>query len=174
MWLSECLSLRYDLPVTRQHILDEIHRTAKTNGGVPLGKARFEQETGIRYYDWWGKYWSRWGDAVREAGFAANTLQDAFDDDEVIEKLIGLIRELGHFPVTGELRVKKHNDSSFPNHKVFAAHFGSRVRLRAVVVEYCRSHAGSMMFPTCAGQFLTVMSLASMNDQQLQLWGSST
>ena len=72
---------------------------------------------------------------MREAGLSPNAFQDAFGDDEVIEKLIGLIRELGHFPVTGELRIKRHNDSSFPNDKVFSAHFGSRVRLREVVVQ---------------------------------------
>jgi hypothetical protein len=43
--------------VDRQHILDEIRRTAKANCGVPLGKSRFEQETGIRYYDWFGRFW---------------------------------------------------------------------------------------------------------------------
>jgi len=46
--------------MTRQHILDEIRRSAKENGGVPLGLKRFEQKTGIGYYDWWGNYWSRW------------------------------------------------------------------------------------------------------------------
>jgi hypothetical protein len=129
--------------MTRQHILDEIRRTAKENGGVPLGRDRFQEETGIGYHDWWGKHWSRWGDAVREAGFSPNAfLRDAFDDNELIEKLIALIRQLGHFPVTGDLRMKKRNDPTFPNDKVLTSHFGSRNQLREIVIGYCRSHSG--------------------------------
>src|SRR2546427_4383381 len=121
--------------MTRQHILDEIRRAAKANGGVPLGFKRFEQETGIRHNDWFGKHWGRWGDALREAGFAPNTLQDAFSDDFLIERLIAFIRELGRFPANGDLRLKKRSDSAFPNDKVFDSHFGSRARLREIVVE---------------------------------------
>jgi hypothetical protein len=136
--------------MTREHILDEIRRTAKANGGVPLGRDRFEQETGIRYTEWWGRHWSRWGDAVREAGFTPNKLQDAYDNDELIEKLVGLIREIGRFPATGDLRLKKRSDSSFPNDKVFVSHFGSASRLRETVAEYCRSHAGfDDLLPLC-------------------------
>lgn len=137
--------------MTRQHILDEIRRTAKTNGGVPLGFKRFEQATGIRHNDWFGKHWGRWGDALQEAGFAPNTLQDAFGDDVVIAKLIALIREIGRFPGTGDIRLKKRSDSSFPNEKVFEGHFGSRARLRQVVFEYCRSHAGFEDVPALCG-----------------------
>jgi Homing endonuclease associated repeat len=61
--------------MSKQQILDEIRRTAKANGGLPLGHKRFEQETGIGYHDWWGKHWGRWNDALQEAGFAPNTLQ---------------------------------------------------------------------------------------------------
>jgi len=32
-------------------IIDEIRRTAKDNGGKPLGQARFENETGIKKYE---------------------------------------------------------------------------------------------------------------------------
>src|SRR5260370_1077544 len=93
-WQTTFLSpSRYDTAMNRQHILDEIRRTAKGNGGVPLGHKRFEQETGIRYHDWFGKHWGRWGDAVRDAGLSPNTLQDAFSDDVLIEKLIAFIRE---------------------------------------------------------------------------------
>src|ERR1700691_5328972 len=96
----------------RQHILEEIRRTAKSNGGVPLGHVRFEEETGIRYYDWFGKHWGRCGDAVREAGCSPNTLQAAFSDDKLLAKLVGLIRELGRFPGNGDLRLKKRNDQA--------------------------------------------------------------
>ena len=128
--------------MNRQHILDEIRRTAKSNGGVPLGRDRFEQETGIKYTEWYGRHWVRWSDAVQEAGFLPNSFRGAFGDDTVIEKLISLIRELGHFPVTGELRLRRHRDRSFPNDKVFYAHFGSVDGVKKAVLEYCRTHIG--------------------------------
>jgi hypothetical protein len=128
--------------MTRQHILDEIRRTTKANGGVPLGRDRFQQVTGIRYTEWWGRHWSRWSDAVREAGFTPNQLQGAYEDDELVEKLIGLIREIRRFAATGDLRLKKRSDASFPNDKVRASHFGSTSNLRKVVIDYCGSHPG--------------------------------
>lgn len=126
----------------KQQILDEIRRTAKANGGVPLGRSRFEQETGIRYGDWWGKHWARWNEAVQEAGFAPNALQDAFSDETLLEKLAALIRDLGRFPANGDLRIKKRHDPIFPNDKVFDTHFGSRQSLRRAMVEYCRARPG--------------------------------
>jgi hypothetical protein len=59
--------------VNKQHILDEIKRTAAANGKLPLGKAKFLRETGIKESDWGGIYWARWGDALREAGFEPNS-----------------------------------------------------------------------------------------------------
>lgn len=126
----------------KQHILNEIRRTTRENGGTPLGHKRFEQESGIGYHDWWGKHWGRWGDALREAGFAPNALQDAFSDELLLGKLAVFIRELGRFPGSGDLRLKKRNDPTFPNDKVFDNHFGTRAQQRQAVIEYCRSHPG--------------------------------
>lgn len=50
----------------REHIVGEIRRLAEDNGGVPLGRQRFEQETGIRESVWIGRYWTRWNDAITE------------------------------------------------------------------------------------------------------------
>lgn len=96
----------------KSHILNEIKRTTKENGGSPLGKQRFANETGIQYSDWYGIHWARWGDALIEAGFEPNTMQGAYSDDFIIEKLIQLIRELKRFPVAGELRMKSKQDNS--------------------------------------------------------------
>jgi len=52
--------------ITKQDILLAIQRTAKENGGKPLGLARFEAQTSINPYDW-GKYWAGFGDAQKEA-----------------------------------------------------------------------------------------------------------
>lgn len=128
--------------MNKQHILDEIRRTAKANGGEPLGRARFEQESGIKYHDWWGKHWARWNEALKEAGFAPNKFRDAFSDEMVLEKLTVFTRELGRFPTNGDLRIKKRNDPTFPNDKVFDAHFGSRQKLRRAVAEYCQTRSG--------------------------------
>jgi hypothetical protein len=69
------------------HILDEIRRTAKENGGSPLDRARFQQQTGITQADWFGRYWARWGDALREAGFSPNSLRGPHAEELLLERL---------------------------------------------------------------------------------------
>lgn len=125
----------------KQHILKEIQRTAKANAGVPLGRERFLQETGIKEADWSGIHWARWGDALREAGFTANELQSAHDEDHLLEKYVALIREVSRIPVALELRLKRRSDPSFPSHNTFAR-FGTKQQLVAKVIEFCRSRGG--------------------------------
>ncbi|MGO9244606.1 MAG: GIY-YIG nuclease family protein [Verrucomicrobiia bacterium] len=133
----------------REQILEEIKRTAKANGGVPLGTQRFFAETGIKQSDWHGKYWVRWGDAVREAGFMPNQYNEAYDAEWIIAKLIALTRELGRFPVSGDLRMKARSDKDFPSHSVFGS-LGSKSQLVSKVAEYCRTHEGfDDVLPLC-------------------------
>ncbi len=121
----------------RSHILGEIRRTASANGGIPLGVRRFQNETGIKESDWHGKYWSRWGDALTEAGFSPNALQAAYSDETLLDKLAELCRELGHFPVTGELKLKRRSDANFPSAKVFDR-LGFRHQVAVRLVDHCR------------------------------------
>ena len=62
--------------MTKLYILQEIQRTTKANGGIPLRRLQFESKTGIKRYDWFGVYWARWSDAVREAGYLRNHIQE--------------------------------------------------------------------------------------------------
>ena len=126
----------------KQHILDEIKRTAKANGGVPLGRDRILQEAGIKYYDWYGIYWTRWSEALKEAGFTPNKLQGAFPEEELLLKYVGLVRELGHAPTVGDLKLKRRRDASFPTDKVFFARFKTKNGAIAKALEYSRQHAG--------------------------------
>lgn len=128
--------------MNKEHILQEIQRTAKANGGKPLGRGRFFSETGIKESDWLGKYWARWSEAVREAGFAPNQLQGSYDITILIEKYVELVRELGRLPVPSEMRLKTRSDPSFPNDKTFHDRLGSKPDLVGRVLEYGRSQNG--------------------------------
>ena len=125
--------------VTKQKVLEEIERTAKENGGNPLGVARFEKETGIKPYDW-HRYWARFGDALAEAGLTPNQLNVAHTDEFLIEKLIGLARKLGKFPTVNEFKLERSNDDNFPNQKAYER-FGGKHKLARRVTEYCAGKA---------------------------------
>ena len=122
----------------KQQILDEIRRTAEENGGIPLGKLRFCKETGIKEADWSGKFWARWGGAVSEAGFPPNQRQEPFSEEVLIEKLIGLIRELDRFPVRAEMDMKARAGQGFPYGSTFMRHFRTVEQLVGAVQNYCR------------------------------------
>lgn len=127
--------------MNKQHIISEIKRTTVENGGSPLGKDRFQKEIGIRFSDWYGKFWSRWGDALIEAGYEPNTFKGSYSDEYVIEKMISLISELGYYPVAGELRIKAKNDKDFPTHNVFSR-VGRKAELAQKVINYCSKYNG--------------------------------
>lgn len=118
--------------MNRDHILSEIRRTAATNGGVPLGRSRFQGETGIKESDWSGRFWSRWSDAVKEAGFEPNELQAKLSDDELLRAFASLIESLGHIPTNPEVRLHVRANPGFPSHNTFAR-FGAKEALLARV-----------------------------------------
>lgn len=82
----------------RHDIIREIKRTAEENNRQPLGAKRFQDETGLKESDWFGKYWRNWGDALLEAGFRPNQMQTGYDETALITALLDLTRELGAFP----------------------------------------------------------------------------
>ena len=127
--------------MNKEHILQEIKRTAKENCGKPLGWRRFFRETGIKEADWKGKYWARWNDAVSEAGLEPNQKTTAYEESLLIEKYISLMRELGRFPVVAEIRMKVRADASFPNDRTFER-FGSKSEFAAKILDYCQTRSG--------------------------------
>lgn len=103
------------MSVSKQHILAEIRRLAEANDGTAPGLKKFTAETGINERDWLGDHWVRWSEAVVEAGYTPNALATRYDDDDVLGKLAELVLELGHYPVHGELLLRRKLDPSFPS-----------------------------------------------------------
>ncbi len=123
--------------MNKEYILKEIDRTARENNGIPLGKQKFEKETGIKFADWYGKYWTKWGDALIEAGYTPNKLQTAYDEKVLIEQVISFIREISKFPTVGEFRLKAHNSSGFPSHTTIHTRLGKQSELPDKLLIYC-------------------------------------
>src|SRR5271167_862802 len=133
----------------KQRILDEIGRTAKENGGVPLGVDRFASATGIGEAAWRGRFWARWNDAVREAGLTPNTLRPKTDEDALMRPLADFIRELGRYPTVSEMRLRKRQDDVLPNHKVLERR-GSRQEIVKRLLAFCERTDGYFdMIPLC-------------------------
>ncbi len=124
--------------MNKQQILDEIRRIASVSGGKVPGSQRFESETGLRKVDWYPRLWLRWGDAIREAGLEPNLLSAPFSKELLIEKYISLIRELGRFPIEGDLVRKRDDDKTFPNRGAFKS-LGSKAQRAVYILEYCRA-----------------------------------
>jgi hypothetical protein len=124
----------------KQHILNEIRRTAQENGGVALGTDRFAAETGIGEAAWRGRFWARWSDAVREAGLTPNALRPKADEEALLAQLARFIRELGRYPTVSEMRMRKRQDDAFPNHRVLERR-GSRHELLKRLAAFCARSA---------------------------------
>lgn len=130
------------MAATKEHILREIRRLADENGGIPVGKTRFASVTGITEGEWSGRYWARWNDAVREAGYEPNAWQSReHDDGGLVRILADVTRALGHFPTVAELSLWRQDYAETPNDKVFSNRLGGKPEQLAKVLEFARSHA---------------------------------
>jgi hypothetical protein len=124
----------------KRHILREIKRTADANGGKPLGQRSFGKETGIKEKDWRARYWARWGDALREAGYEPNQSREPSVASDLIESLLPVIRRFGRFPSWAELVMERRADPAFPSTKTLNKRLGTHEETVRAVVEYCDAH----------------------------------
>lgn len=124
--------------MNKAQILQEIKRTTEENGGAPIGQGKFQNETGIKIWNW-QKFWSRWSEALHEAGFTPNQLNGAFDESAILEKYIRLAQELGKLPTKGDLIFRTNNDPKFPHASTYEKRFGSKIELIKKLGEFCKS-----------------------------------
>jgi hypothetical protein len=110
--------------------------------------ARFHAETGIKSSDWMGKLWARWGDALVEAGFEPNILRGPRDEDELLLSLALFARELGHFPVPNEIKLKARAEPGFPWHNTFAR-FGGKLSLATRLRDFCSARGYEDVVALC-------------------------
>jgi hypothetical protein len=135
--------------VTKESILAEVQRTAALNGGQPLGRGAFFTATGIRESDWIGKFWPRWNDVLAEAGFPPNQMNRRRPDEDMLKRLAALVKELGHYPVVAELKMKARSDNTFPSPKTFER-FGGKRGVAARLQTFCFENDWNDVAALCA------------------------
>lgn len=129
--------------MTKEYILNAIKKTAHENNGTALGMGKFFDCTGIRREDWEGKYWIKWSDAIKEAGYEPNEFSSpAFDIDWIILKVIELIRELNQFPSRPQFKIKNYNDKSFPTSTTLTNRLGNKSDMILSIIEFCNKNSG--------------------------------
>ncbi len=123
----------------RDHIINEIRWIAAAAGGEPPGRSAFLRESGIKESAWRGRYWARWGDALKEAGFEPNELQSKTESNFLLSKLAEAFRHYGKIPSTAELRMYCNVDPNFPHHSTLDNHYPTKaemlIRLRNWLID---------------------------------------
>lgn len=124
---------------TKEHIIHEIRRVTEKNGHPP-GQQVFENATGIRKPEWYGVYFARWGDALREAGYEPNKKKEKLSPELVLRKYAEAVRHFGRVPTLIEIRMYTRNRQDFPGHSTFTNHFGNTKGLVAALAKWVREN----------------------------------
>jgi hypothetical protein len=78
----------------------------------------------------------------KEAGFIPNELRGSFDEDFLLEKLVGLTREVGRLPTDAHLLMQRHKDPQFPSRGAFVR-LGTKSQMAAKLIGFCESQPGN-------------------------------
>lgn len=128
------------MSVTRDEILREVRRTAEANGGKPLGRIAFLKSTGIKESEWSGRYWARWSEVLKDAGFGPNRMNGPIEESVLLSQYADFALSLGRLPVGMELRLRRRADETFPSHNVFSR-IGKRAQFLSRLYQHCTSRS---------------------------------
>jgi len=135
--------------ISREEILAEIQKFVAANNGAIPGERTFRAATRIKESAWKGKHWVRWTDAVREAGFDPNSLNQKIPDENILERLAGYITNLGHFPVRDEINVQARAAPDFPVWQTIRKRYGGMPQTAAALLEFSRKTGNTVLAKLC-------------------------
>jgi hypothetical protein len=137
------------MPTSREEILSEIRAFVAANEGDIPGERTFAAATRIKESAWKGKYWDRWTDAVREAGFNPNALTKKIPDEDVLERLADFITELGRFPVRDEINVQARSTPGFPVWQTIRKRYGGMPQTAEALLNLSRKTGNTALARLC-------------------------
>lgn len=124
--------------LSRVSIIAAYNDLVKDKGGKAIGAGPFSRETGISEYYWRGGYWRTWSAFQADAGHTPNIPTQKIPDQTLLHCFAELALERQSIPTQADLRLKRREDSSFPNRQAFSR-WGDQNALLAKVAEYCEA-----------------------------------
>lgn len=124
----------------RDHIVAEIRRIAGENGQAP-GQKLFAKVTGIAEHQWRGRFWAKWGDALKDAGFQPNEWNSRNDPDMILNGLALACRHYGRYPTESEIAMLRHSNDAVPTPKSVRMGFEGRADVIANLRRFIEANA---------------------------------
>lgn len=109
----------------KEEVIKKLQKWATENGGKTPGEQNFYEYVEIGIYDLRKLGWANWRELVLDAGLTPNKFDKTkYSREQLCNLFIEAIREKGKWPTRGELEVKHHKDSSFPDAGTFYRKLG--------------------------------------------------
>ncbi|MGA8840896.1 MAG: GIY-YIG nuclease family protein [Candidatus Aquilonibacter sp.] len=124
---------------TEERIIAAYRQAATDNGGIPIGASQFNKIIPERA--WRGKFFARFSDLVRKAGFSPNRKHERLDDSQLLQPVAGLVRTLGRMPTEDERLIARRQNNDFPSSTTLRDHFRSQRGLSVALLAFCESRA---------------------------------
>jgi hypothetical protein len=136
------------MAISKEEILTEIRKFVGNGGAIP-GERTFLAATRIKPSAWKGRYWARWTDAVREAGYDPNTMTRKIPDENVLQRLAKFIAKLGYFPVRDEINMQAKIETGFPVWQTIQKRYGGMPQTAEALLEFCRKTENTEVAKLC-------------------------
>lgn len=137
------------MATTREEILSELRKFVGENDGDVPGERTFAKATRIKESAWKGKYWVRWTDAVREAGYDPNAMNQKIPDEDILQKLAAFISSLGHFPVRDEINLHARATLGFPLWQTISKRYGGMPGTAQALLAFSRAAGDESLANLC-------------------------
>jgi hypothetical protein len=137
------------MAISKQEILVELRKFVNANNGAIPGERTFVAATRIKQSAWKGRYWARWTDAVREAGFDPNAMTQKIPEGDIMERLAAFISKLGHFPVRDEINIEARAQPGFPVWQTIRKRYGGMPATATELLEFSRETGNAPLSRLC-------------------------
>jgi hypothetical protein len=133
---------------SREEILSGVRKFVETKGKVP-GEKAFRRATRIKDSAWKGRYWVRWSDVVREAGFEPSKWIQKIPDEDLLEKLAAFVTTLDHFPVRDEINIQARRVHGFPYWATIRKRYSGMPETAAALLKFSKKTGDTHLAELC-------------------------